>query len=180
MNRNWTQQLTAAKGPSYQACFVYSLSCQQVVRIVMRPWGAKAISISYLLHKIQPVFFQMQGQETHYFDTLAQRRPNKPPITSILESPTSYLLCELTVDGRAAADCALCRDIIQSTCRVCLGNIGVGLATMNVVKQCSSSVFIVSVASSHLSEVWAAMTIASSFEKRGTSNFLPPSPAVFF
>lgn len=110
----------------------------------------------------------MQGQETHYFDTLAQRRPNKPPITSILESPTSYLLCELTVDGRAAADCALCRDIIQSTCRVCLGNIGTGLATMKVVKQCSSSVFIVSVASSHLSEVWAAMTIVSSFEKLGT------------
>jgi hypothetical protein len=41
---------------------------------------------------------------------------------------------------------------------------------MKVVKQCSSSVFIVSVASSHLSEVWAAMTIVSSFEKLGTSN----------
>jgi RNase P/RNase MRP subunit POP5 len=94
---------------------------------------------------------------------------SKPPTTSILESPTSYLLCELTIDGRTAADCALCRDVIQSACRVCLGNIGTGLASMNVVKQCSASLFIVSVASSHLSEVWAAMTISSSFEKRGIS-----------
>jgi hypothetical protein len=117
---------------------------------------------------------------TVHIVAMSSCRPHKPPITSILESPTSYLLCELTVDGRTAPDCILCRDVIQSACRVCLGNIGVGLATMNVVKQCSSSVFIVSVASSHLSEVWAAMTIASSFEKRGTSNFLPPSPAVFF
>jgi hypothetical protein len=97
------------------------------------------------------------------------KHPNKPPITSILDSPTSYLLCELTIDGRTAADCALCRDIIQSACRACIGSIGTGLASMSVVKQCSPSVFIVSVATSHLSDVWAAITIASSFEKRGTS-----------
>ena len=97
------------------------------------------------------------------------KHSNKPPITSIVDSPTSYLLCELTIDGRTAADCALCRDIIQSACRACIGSIGTGLASMSVVKQCSPSVFIVSVASSHLSDVWAAITIASSFEKRGTS-----------
>jgi hypothetical protein len=97
------------------------------------------------------------------------KHSNKPPVTSILDSPTSYLLCELTIDGRTAADCALCRDIIQSACRACIGSIGTGLASMSVVKQCSPSVFIVSVASSHLSDVWAAITIASSFEKRGTS-----------
>jgi RNase P/RNase MRP subunit POP5 len=103
---------------------------------------------------------------------MSSPNPNKPPVTSILDPPTAFLLCELTVDGRSSADCGLCRDIIQSSCRVCLGNIGVGLARINVIKQCSDSVFIVSVASSHLSEVWAAMTITSSFEKRGTS--MPP------
>jgi RNase P/RNase MRP subunit POP5 len=103
---------------------------------------------------------------------MTSSRPNNSPTTSVLDSPFSYLLCELTVDGRTAADCALCRDVIQSACRVCLGNIGAGLASLNVVKQCSASVFIISVASSHLSEVWAAMTIASSFEKRGTSKLL--------
>ena len=116
-------------------------------------------------------FFQAQCDSKLQFDKVAMTflSASKPPITSILESPTSYLLCELTIDGRTATDCALCWDVIQSACRVCLGNIGAGLASMNVVKQCSASLFIVSVASSHLSEVWAAMTIASSFEKRGTS-----------
>jgi RNase P/RNase MRP subunit POP5 len=122
----------------------------------------------------------MQAQDNHRAATMSPRHPNKSPMTSTLESPTSYLLCELTVDGRIAADCALCRDVIQSACRVCLGNIGAGLANMKVVKQCSSSVFIVSVASSHLSQVWAAITIISSFEKLGTSNLLlPSSPNAF-
>ena len=111
---------------------------------------------------------------------MSSPRSNKPPITSILDSPTSYLLCELTIDGRTTADCALCRDIIQCACRACLGNIGTGLASMSVVKQCSNSVFIVSVASSHLSDVWAAMTITSSFEKRGTSKlFVPITYCIF-
>ena len=120
-----------------------------------------------LLPKKAPGLSQEAAVGNQVF-AMSSHHPNKSPITSILLSPTSYLLCELTVDGRAA-DCALCRDVIQSACRACLGNVGTGLASMSVVKQCSASVFIVSVASSHLSEVWAAMTIASSFEKRGTS-----------
>ena len=142
-------------------------------------WQARPVATwNWKINRL--VFFQVASSCLAIIHIVAMSscRPNKTPITSILESPTSYLLCELTVDGRAAADCALCRDVIQSACRVCLGNIGAGLATMNVVKQCSSSVFIVSVASSHMSEVWAAMTIASSFEKRGTSNLLHPKPNV--
>jgi hypothetical protein len=50
---------------------------------------------------------------------------------------------------------------------------------MKVVKQCSSSVFIVSAASTRLSEVWASMTIVSSFEKLGASNCLLPCTPFF-